>query len=271
MKPTKAPAGTLCQPHRERAGVQVAAVIIVGGTAMCRACFLGQSPLVSPKLFAQKPVAARSNGAKAFGYMLNRWPVPPGNPPRRKPNKGQWAIALARIHPEHGIGGTGNRDQGLMRAAGKFAREELRRARMVLRYSRELADQVTQGAITLNKAWRLVEKEKSESPQPTVTPYTHVEGTKAQKAMALAMRFPGGKFRGDAEAKKYQESGGFSYRRLKQARQILRHDRELAEAVLRGDTALNVACVMVQRAKQEERRLRTLQSAGRFQMHPYPG
>src|SRR5580658_5705545 len=48
----KAPAGTFCQPHRERAGVQVAACIIVDGTAMCAACFEGQSP---PKNLFQKP------------------------------------------------------------------------------------------------------------------------------------------------------------------------------------------------------------------------
>jgi hypothetical protein len=58
--PTKAGAGMLCQPHRERTGANVPADIVTVGTPMCRECFRGSPLPPSPKLFAQKPVAERS-------------------------------------------------------------------------------------------------------------------------------------------------------------------------------------------------------------------
>jgi hypothetical protein len=273
MEPTTAPAGTLCQPHRDRAHVRIPAVVLVAGTAMCKTCFQDKSPPVAQKLFNTEPQAARSNGAKAFGYRLNRWPVPPGNPPKRRGYKGEWAMTVARIYPQSIRGGTGNRDEGLKRARGKFGRTQLRMARIVLLHSPELADAVSSGAITLKKAFRLVQKEKASSATRHYpdAPYTHITGTKGQKAMALAMRFPGGIWRGDAEAKKYVKSGGFCDRFLKAARFVLRYSPQLAAAVLQGDTTLDKANLIVRRAKQEARRLRMLQSAGRFQMHRYPG
>jgi len=39
--------GQFCQPHLERAGIEVAATIIIGGEPMCRACFRGLP--VNPK------------------------------------------------------------------------------------------------------------------------------------------------------------------------------------------------------------------------------
>jgi hypothetical protein len=183
-------------------------------------------------------------------------------------------MAIARLHPEHSIGGTGNVDQGLARSRGKFGRETLRIARMVLRHAPELADQVTQGAITLKKAWLVVQKNIVVSDDNETVAYTHVEGHRnprytGQKAMALAMRFPGGIWRGDAEARKYVESGGFCYDSLKRARRVLRCSPELAHSVLRGDTLLSAATAMVRRAAREAQRLRMLQAAGRFQMQQY--
>jgi hypothetical protein len=258
MMPTKAPAGTLCQPHRERAGIAVPATVVVSGSGMCRACFNGES---SPRLFAQKPVAQRSDGAKGFGYRLNRWPVPPGNPPQRKPNKGQWAMAVARLHPECGISGTGHRDPGLERSRGKFSQAYLYWARVVLRSDPELADAVSNGTTTLTAAYRIVQKKLLGDLRVSDSPSVQVEGTKAQKAMALAMRFPGYTGGRDGEERKYIASGGFCTRIFRLARLVLRNSPKLAHAVLRGEISLNAA-------RQEARRLRMLESAGRFRM-PY--
>jgi hypothetical protein len=240
MKPNKATPGMVCVPHRERTGVEVNADVVTGGTAMCKSCFRGIPLSVDPRILTRNPVAARSHGAKACAPMRTVAHVLPGNPSKHRLLKGLRAMAVARVYPEHGIGGTGNRDKGLMRSIGKFGPTHLRIARAVLRYSPELADQVSMGKIPLTRAHQIVKAQKKPD-GPNGAPYTHVKGTKAQKAMALAMRFPGGGWGTDREARKYLETGGFCYARLKLSRRVLRHSRELAESVLRGQTPLNVA------------------------------
>jgi hypothetical protein len=211
---------------------------------MCRACFEGQFP---QKLFAVKPVAAQSPCARASRYP-------------RKVDKGKWAMAIARLHPQCGISGTGHRDPGLERSRGKFSQAYLLWARVVLRRSPELAARVTRGSITLSQAYATLRKTH---PRVDLEPYQHVEGTKTQRAMALALRFPG--YTGESrefEVRKYIASGGFSVRTFRLARLVLRNSPRLAEAVLRGDVSLNAA-------RAEARRLRMLQSAGRFRMQQY--
>ena len=67
--------------------------------------------------------------------------------------------------------------------------------------------------------------------------------------MALAMMYPEperGRGKKD-EAKKEADSASFSYRRVKQARQILAHRRSLAEDVIKGTKRLDDALAIVQR------------------------
>jgi hypothetical protein len=254
-----------CQPHRERAGIEVPASRIIFGTPMCSACSEG-------KLLFPKPVGERSDSAKAFGYMRNVAPVLPGTPLRHKVNKASWAIALARIHPQNGLGGTGNLDSGWLRARGKFNRDYLRMARAVLRHTPELADQVSSGAMTLTRAYRIVQA-RNLPQNGGFNFYTHVKGRrlgrKGRQAIELAKVFPWRGRGGDGEALRACEAEGLCRKFLSQARGILRHSPQLAEAVLRGDIGLNLACKIVRREKQESRRLRMLQSAGRFQTPPY--
>jgi hypothetical protein len=215
---------------------------------MCSFCFAGQSPPLLSKLRAEKPIGARSQGAKAFALMRTSAHVLPGNPSKHRPSKSEWAMAIARAHPEKGIGGSGNLDPGWKRSRGKFSWAYLRIARVVLRQSPELADKVTNGTLTLTQAYAECKKSHPSDVDliPEKEPYQHIEGTKAQRAMALAMRFPGYKSKGgDFDPRKYLESGGFSIRHFKRARWILRESPKVAEAVLRGGISLNTAHKMI--------------------------
>jgi hypothetical protein len=67
--------------------------------------------------------------------------------------------------------------------------------------------------------------------------------TKGQKAMAMALLYPEperGRGKKDP-AKKEAETASFSYRRVKQARQVLAYSRELALAVRDGTKSLDEA------------------------------
>ena len=244
MKVSKAVFGMFCQPHRERAGLKEPASVIIAGTPMCKSCFAGQSPPLLSKFPAERRQDARSRGAQAFAPLRNNAHVLPGNPSKHRPSKGEWAMAIARAHPEKGIGGTGNLDPGWQRSRGKFNWAYLRIARVVLRQSPELADKVTNGTLTLTQAYAECKKSHPSDVDliPEKEPYQHIKGTKAQRAMALAMRFPGYRsWGGDFDARKYIESGGFSVRHFKRARWILRKSPKVAEAVLRGGISLNTA------------------------------
>jgi hypothetical protein len=91
--------------------------------------------------------------------------------------------------------------------------------------------------------------------------------TKGQQAMALAMIYPEperGRGKKD-DAKKKAESASFSYRRVKEARLILRQSRDLAESVIKGANSLDAALVQVEELRQQasstEAKLARLQSA----------
>ena len=76
--------------------------------------------------------------------------------------------------------------------------------------------------------------------------------TKGQQAIALAMIYPEperGRGKKD-EARKGAESASFSYRRLKEARQVLAFSRPMAEAVLKGVDSLDEALRQVEEKKQ---------------------
>ena len=76
--------------------------------------------------------------------------------------------------------------------------------------------------------------------------------TKGQQAMALAMIYPKEPERGRGKkdaARKDAESASFSYRRLQEARSILWHSHDLAEAVLKGMLPFNDALAQVEEAR----------------------
>jgi len=231
--------GMICEPHRDRAHVLIPARYQINGSGMCRGCFLGRLPHPNLKPLTQRLQDARIRDVHTSASLRNAAHVPGPNPSQHPRNKGQIALAIAKLHPQHSIGGTGNRDAGLSQADGRVSRETLRRARLVLRH-RDLAAQVASGELPLPKAYFLALKRR-EKREPHVEPYVHIEGTKSQRAMALAMRFPGGGWGTDGGARNLLRSGGFDYGLLKQARRVLRRSRKLGDAVLRGELSVGEA------------------------------
>jgi hypothetical protein len=75
--------------------------------------------------------------------------------------------------------------------------------------------------------------------------------TKGQQAMALAIIYPEPGSRTKKDAAKATESGGFSKSRLREARSVLRHSRELAESVVKGSVSLDEALTKVEELKQQ--------------------
>jgi hypothetical protein len=84
--------------------------------------------------------------------------------------------------------------------------------------------------------------------------------TKGQRAVALAMMYPEPGSRTKKDAAKAAESSGFSTKRLREARSVLRHSRELAESVLKGSATLDAALV---KKVEEERRIIDVAEAAR--------
>ena len=78
--------------------------------------------------------------------------------------------------------------------------------------------------------------------------------TKGERAAGLALLYPGGQGKRDDQGTTSAETAEVSYRRLAQARQVLRHSRELAEAVRDGHETLDDALA---RIKQERERLQS--------------
>lgn len=77
--------------------------------------------------------------------------------------------------------------------------------------------------------------------------------SKGQQAMALAIIYPEperGRGKKDG-AKKGAETSSFSYRRVQEARIVLRHSRKLAEDVIKGTTPLDEALGIVKDEFQE--------------------
>jgi hypothetical protein len=98
--------------------------------------------------------------------------------------------------------------------------------------------------------------------------------TKGQQAMALAMIYPdaekGGRGK-KSEARNLEETSKFTYRRLNQARSVLRHSRDLAESVLKGSIPLDEALATVEELKQQanstEAKLERFRGAAKLIIH----
>jgi ParB-like chromosome segregation protein Spo0J len=70
---------------------------------------------------------------------------------RRNLSKGQRAMAVARIYPE-AKRGRGNKDEAIKDAETAHFRRRIQEARLVLRHAPDLADQVRDGSLSLDKA-----------------------------------------------------------------------------------------------------------------------
>ena len=77
--------------------------------------------------------------------------------------------------------------------------------------------------------------------------------TKGQKAIAIAFLFPGGQGKKDAKGKTSADSAEVSYRRIREARSILRHSPKLAEAVRDGLTRFDEALGVVAEESDRQR------------------
>ena len=120
-------------------------------------------------------------------------------------------------------------------------------ARIVLRDDPDLADGVSRRAVTLKRAFQIVRQRRKalRAVRPDAVP--RLEGTKSQKLMALAKKYPGGKYHADLDAGVYGivKTVGVSYVHLKKARWVLRKSPKLAAAVLRGEISLHMASKMI--------------------------
>lgn len=88
--------------------------------------------------------------------------------------------------------------------------------------------------------------------------------SKGEKAMGIAMLYPEPEKGGRGNKKKVGETPGFSDRRLYDARAVLRHSRELAEAVREGNVKLDEALDRIKAERKElestETKLATLRT-----------
>jgi hypothetical protein len=75
--------------------------------------------------------------------------------------------------------------------------------------------------------------------------------TKGQQAMAMAMVYPDGGKGGRGKKGNPAETAGFSERRLRQARTVLAHSSDLAQAVLAGSKFLDAAYDEARKAKRQ--------------------
>jgi hypothetical protein len=152
-------------------------------------------------------------------------------------------MATARLHPEGKPFGSRERDPGIDLAKGKFNESYLRMARMVLHDDPKMAIQVSRGTLSLKRAFRIVRQRRKALPRTQPDAVPQLAGTKSQRLMALAKRFPGGKYHADLDAGVYKivKAVGVCKVHLGKARWVLRKSPELAEAVLRGEISLNAA------------------------------
>ena len=89
-----------------------------------------------------EPTCAPSSPREASGATLS---------------KGQQAIALAILFPEAEKGGRGKKSSTNLADAATFSQRRLQEARSVLAFSRELAEAVREGPISLDDALKRVE------------------------------------------------------------------------------------------------------------------
>jgi hypothetical protein len=87
---------------------------------------------------------------------------------RRNLTKGQQAMALAMIYPEPEKGGRGNKKERVEETSAAFSAKRLAQSRSVLRHSRDLAESVVKGSISLDEALAQVEelKQQANSTEP---------------------------------------------------------------------------------------------------------
>jgi hypothetical protein len=82
---------------------------------------------------------------------------------RRNLTKGQQAMALAMTYPEPEKGGRGNKKQRVEETSAVFSAKRLAQARSVLRHSRDLAESVAKGSVSLDEALAKVNEEKQQA------------------------------------------------------------------------------------------------------------
>jgi hypothetical protein len=89
----------------------------------------------------------------------------------------------------------------------------------------------------LKPTYRSIPKEQQPDPVP------QLDGTKSQRLMTLAKKYPDGRCHADLNAgvQRIVLACGVSYVHLIKARWVLRSDAKLAEAVLRGEVSLHMA------------------------------
>ena len=116
--------------------------VLIDGRNRLEACKLAK---VEPR-FAKLP-----DGSDPLAYIAS------ANLMRRNLTKGQQAMALALMYPEPDKGGRGKKNSLLN---GGFSQQRLSQARLVLHYSRPLAQSVLNGITPLNDALAKVKQEQ---------------------------------------------------------------------------------------------------------------
>jgi ParB-like chromosome segregation protein Spo0J len=118
----------------------------------------GRNRLAACKIAQVEPRFERLNGHDPLAYIVSE------NIERRHLTKGQRAIALAMIYPEPEKGGRGKKSDALNSAVSAgFSSRRLNAARSVLRHSRDLAESVLKGSITLDAALAQVEEARQQA------------------------------------------------------------------------------------------------------------
>jgi hypothetical protein len=113
----------------------------------------GRNRLAACKIANVEPRFEQLNGRDPVLYILS------ANIERRHLTKGQRAMLTAILFPEPEKGGRGKKSQALKSAeSAGFSSRRMNEARSVLRYSRDLADSVIKGSISLDEALAKVEE-----------------------------------------------------------------------------------------------------------------
>jgi hypothetical protein len=118
----------------------------------------GRNRLRACEIAGVEPTFDRLNGHDAAAFIVS------ANLARRNLTKGQQAMALAFIYPEPGKGGRGK--VGAAKEAkklGGFTDERLRQARLILRHSRALAEDVLALRKAFDAALATVDEERAAS------------------------------------------------------------------------------------------------------------
>jgi ParB-like nuclease domain len=107
----------------------------------------GRNRLAACEIAKVEPRFEQLNGRDPLAYIVS------ANLNRRNLTKGQQAMALAMIYPEPEKGGRGKKSEALNSAVSAgFSTRRLNAARSVLHHSRELAESVIKGSVSLDAA-----------------------------------------------------------------------------------------------------------------------